>query len=304
MHREAVRRRIARALFDAHARIDEMNRQAPMNAKNKKPEPYAPPYEVSEYAVGLVAEIADTLARLELTATEKSLVHLRRDNQIKSVHSSCAIENNSLSLEQVSDVINGKRVFGLPREVLEVKNAFDAYTRIEEFAPYNVGSFLKAHGSMMKGLIAAPGKIRASNIGVFAGQRLIHAAPPPELVRGHIRDLFAWAKKSKAHPLIKSAVMHYEIEFIHPFADGNGRMGRFWQTVVLASWNKLFAALPVETIVYKKQQEYYRVLAQSDADGAATKFIDFMLDAILETVKAQVMVKWKKSRAKNNSQIK
>ncbi len=251
--------------------------------------PYSPPYTITDAATNLIADIVDQLTRLELSAVFSPDVHLRKDNRLRSIHSSLAIENNSLSLEQVTDVVNGRRVHGNPREILEVKNAFSVYAKLNAFRPFSVSDFLEAHGAIMADLVQSSGHFRMAAVGVYAGRELIHAAPPHELVRSHVRNLFSWAAKTKAHPLVKSSVMHYEIEFIHPFLDGNGRMGRLWQSIVLANWNPLFATLPVETIIYRRQKTYYETLRQADASGEATLFIEFMLQAILDTIKEQLI---------------
>ncbi|MDR2849515.1 MAG: Fic family protein [Verrucomicrobiota bacterium] len=248
---------------------------------------YTPPYSITEKMNNLTVGIAERLAYLQLSPDTEVNLLLRKNNRIRSIHSSLAIENNSLSLEQVSDVINGKRVFGKPAEILEVKNACQAYAALGDYAPYKAKDFLAAHQTLMRGLVERPGHFRTSGVGVFAGTRLIHAAPPAKLIHSHINDLFGWAKKSKAHPLIKSSVMHYEIEFIHPFLDGNGRMGRLWQAVVLAQWNALFAWIPVESIVLANQSGYYDAIGQANRLAESTPFVEFMLDVILTAVNAE-----------------
>jgi Fic family protein len=215
-------------------------------------------------------------------------MRLRKDNQIQSIYSSLAIENNTLSLEQVTDVIEGKRVLGLPNEIRVVKNAYQAYSQIADFDPYSVDHFLTAPNLMMSGLVSRAGKFRVSGVGVFNGEKLIHAAPKAELVPGHMKNLFEWAKTSDAHPLIKSSVMHYEVEFIHPFEDGNGRIGRLWQSVVLGKWNALFAGMPIETVIHERRSEYYSALANADTSGESTVFIEFMTAAIDDAIRAQI----------------
>jgi Fic family protein len=230
----------------------------------------------------------ESLAKLKADSIYTANMRLRKDNQIRSIYSSLAIENNTLSLEQVTDVIEGKRVLGLPNEILEVKNAFKAYSQIADFDPYSVDHFLTAPNLMMSGLVSRAGKLRVSGVGVFNGEKLIHVAPKAELVLGHMKNLFEWAKNSDAHPLIKSSVMHYEIEFIHPFEDGNGRIGRLWQSVVLRKWNSLFAGVPIESIVHERQSEYYSALANADNSGESTVFIEFMVTAIDEALRVQI----------------
>jgi len=252
----------------------------------KRKEAYAPPFSITEEILNLVADISSAVGRLDAFAAAPMDVQLRKDNRIKSIHSSIAIENNSLTLEQVTDIINGKRVRGPAKDIREAKNAFAAYAALADYRPFVVSDFLLAHALLMKGLLKSAGGFRMQPVGVFAGAVPIFIAPPPELVQGHVRNLFKWAARSTVHPLVKSSVMHYEIEFIHPFADGNGRIGRLWQTVVLSRWNGLFAWLPVETMVHRRQQAYYAALRESNAAGSATPFITFMLNAIREALDA------------------
>jgi Fic family protein len=228
-----------------------------------------PPYEITDKMVNLIADVSGLLPTIAPNVNMK----LRKDRNIRSVHSSLAIENNTLSLDQVSDVINGRRVAGSPSEILEVKNAYAAYSQIEYFKPYVIIDFLRAHKLIMQELVEGAGKFRA--------------APKAEFVHGQIQNLLGWARESNVHPLIKSSVVHYEIEFIHPFMDGNGRMGRLWQTVILSKWDSLFLALPIETIIFERQREYYTALTSSDKAGNSTVFIEFMLMAIADTIALQ-----------------
>ena len=245
--------------------------------------PKKPPYEITDKMVNLIANISALLPSISPNVS----MRLRKDRNIRSVHSSLAIENNTLSLEQVTDVINGRRVAGSPSELLEVKNAFQAYSQIEHFKPFSIPDFLKAHKRMMQALVEDAGKFRTQGVGIYDGNKLVHAAPQAKFVHGHIENLFAWAKKSDAHPLIKSAVVHYEIEFIHPFMDGNGRMGRLWQTVILSKWDALFSSLPTETVIFERQHNYYAALGASDQAGNSTAFIEFMLTAIADLLAMQ-----------------
>lgn len=242
-----------------------------------------PPYVITDKMVNLVATISALLPMISPNVD----MRLRKDRNIRSVHSSLAIENNTLSLEQVSDVINGRRVVGSPSDILEVKNAFAAYSQIEHFDPFRVADFLKAHKLLMSELVDNAGRFRSQGVGVYDGDRLVHAAPQAEFVHGHIANLLGWAKNSEVHPLIKSSVVHYEIEFIHPFMDGNGRMGRLWQTVVLSKWDSLFLSLPTETVIFERQREYYAALGASDTAGDSTAFIEFMLMAIADILALQ-----------------
>ena len=249
---------------------------------------YTPPYNTTEEMLELVSEIMECLGQLSGVNDLAKLPKLRRANRIKSIHSSLAIEHNSLSLEQVSDIINGKRVLGAPDEIQEVKNAIDAYRLLENLDTYKISELLKAHKAMTNGLIEESGNFRTREEGVFAGERCIHVAPPAKNVPSLMQDLFDWLNISKTHPLIKSSVFHYEFEFIHPFRDGNGRMGRFWQTALLSRWKPIFAWIPVESMIIDKQEEYYTAISQSTAAGNSNPFIIFMLEAFLKAIKGLV----------------
>ena len=242
-----------------------------------------PPYEITDKIVNLIANVSALLP----TISPRMSMRLRKDSNIRSVYSSLAIENNTLSHEQVTDLVNGRRVVGSPSEILEVKNAYAAYSQIERFQPFSLPDFLAAHKLVMKELVDGAGRFRRQGVGVYNGDKLVHAAPQAKFVHGHIENLLHWARESDTHPLIKSSVVHYEIEFIHPFMDGNGRMGRLWQTVILSKWDPLFLALPIETIIYERQRDYYAALATSDIGGNSTAFIEFMLTAISDTIAVQ-----------------
>lgn len=195
-----------------------------------------------------------------------------------------AIENNTLTLEQVTAVIEGRRVLGHPREIQEVRNAFATYEAMEEWDASSEQDLLTAHGVLMRGLIDEPGCYRSGGVGIFRGEQLVHVAPPAGRVSKLMADLLDWLKNTNEHPLVASGVFHYEFEFIHPFADGNGRMGRLWQTLILRNWRPLLAYLPVETVVHARQEEYYRVLAVADQRADATPFIEFMLSALRDAI--------------------
>ena len=212
-------------------------------------------------------------------------MELRKENRIKTIHSSLAIENNSLSLEQITAIIEGKRVLGSPNEIQEVKNALQAYELLLTLNPYEEKDLLKAHKLMMADLVERNGKYRKDGVGIFDGNQVVHLAPPADRVPFLMSDLFEWLKNSDVHPLIKSCVFHYEFEFIHPFQDGNGRMGRLWQTVILKEWKSVFAWLPIETLIKENQVEYYNALNSSDSDANSTNFTVFMLQTILRTIK-------------------
>ena len=205
---------------------------------------------------------------------------LRRENRIKTIHSSLAIENNSLSLNQVTAIINGKRILGEPREIQEVKNAFEAYERLLSFDPYSAKDLLTAHHTLMNELVREAGMFRSGGVGVYKGEQLIHMAPPANMVQELVGNLLTWVKTSKVHPLVKSCVFHYEFEFIHPFADGNGRMGRMWNTLLLYKWKPVFAWLPIETLIRERQDAYYDALGKADA----TPFVEFLLSVIYDTL--------------------
>ena len=250
---------------------------------------YTPPFELNDEMLEGVTEIVEMLGRISNVGALDKLPKLRRAGRIKSIHSSLAIEKNTLTIEQVTDIINGKRVLGPPNEIQEVKNAFEAYKEIETTNPNSVKDLLKIHGIMMYGLVDNPGAFRPGQVGVFDGSgKVIHMAPPALNVSGLINELFDWLQKSKAHPLIKSSVFHYEFEFIHPFPDGNGRMGRLWQTVILSAWKPIFAWIPIESIVNERQQEYYDAITLSTSSGSSNPFIIYMLKAISDAVQGIV----------------
>lgn len=211
-------------------------------------------------------------------------VQLRRENRIKTIHSSLAIEHNSLSLEQMTAVIEGKRVLGKPSEIRKVKNAFEAYEHIIRLNPYSVEDLLYAHGLMMSELVKECGVFRSGGVGIFEGEKLINMAPPADFVLEHIYNLLKWYEESPIHPLVKSAVFHYEFEFIHPFADGNGRMGRMWHSLLLGTWKELFFWLPVEELIKERQQEYYQTLRIADKQAESTVFAEFILQVIQDTL--------------------
>ena len=234
---------------------------------------YKPPFEITSKIIELISNISEKIG--EITSIQNSSYHiqLRKENRIKTIHSSLAIENNSLSLEQITAIIDGKRVLGNPNEIQEVKNSIQAYDLLLSLNPYNE-----------KDLVERNGKYRIDGVGIFDGERVVHMAPPADRVPELMFDLFKWLKTSDVHPLIKSCVFHYEFEFIHPFQDGNGRMGRLWQTAILKEWKEVFAWLPVETLIKENQKEYYKVLAVSDSIANSTKFIEFMLSITLNTI--------------------
>lgn len=252
---------------------------------------YTPPFTITDEILRLVSEISERVGELNVMLGERMpSPMLRKENQIKTIHSSLAIEHNSLSLQQVTDVINGKHVLGAPNEIQEVKNAVQAYQLMQSLDAFQEKDLLRAHGLMMADLVDNAGRYRKGGVGVFAGEQCIHMAPPADNVPFLMADLFEWISTTDTHPLVSSCVFHYEFEFIHPFMDGNGRMGRYWQTMLLSRWKGIFAWLPVETIVKQHQQDYYDAIAQSDAQGNSTIFINFMLKCILQTINEQQKV--------------
>ncbi len=245
---------------------------------------YIPPYTITDKIVNLVSAITEIVAQIAITDDMSNNSRLRRDNRIRTIQASLAIENNSLSLEQVTDIINGKKILGAPDEIAEVKNAFEAYNKLLEMNPYSIKDMLRAHKILMNELAKESGTFRSGGVGVFAGKQLVHMAPPAKQVPHLVKDLVDWAKKSEVHPLIKSCVFHYEFEFIHPFVDGNGRMGRMWQTLLLYRWKPLFGWLPIETLIRERQDEYYRVLGECDNSADSGRFVEFLLSAIYDTL--------------------
>lgn len=245
---------------------------------------YKPPFEITSKIIEFISNISEKIGEINYLQNNPYHIRLRKENRIKTIHSSLAIENNSLSLKQITAIIEGKHVLGNPNEIKEVKNSIQAYDLLLTLNPYNEKDLLKAHKLMMQDLVDRNGKYRTDGVGIFDGEKVVHLAPPANRVPELMFDLFEWLKISDVHPLIKSCVFHYEFEFIHPFQDGNGRMGRLWQTVILKEWKEIFAWLPVETLIKKNQKEYYNVLGASDNNANSTQFIEFMLSLILNTI--------------------
>jgi len=246
---------------------------------------YSPPFKVSAKAIGMVAEISALIERYAIRMEQEDSLRLRRANRIKTIQGSLAIEGNKLSESQITAILDGKQVVAPIREIQEVKNAIAAYDLYPSLNPYSMDDLLKAHNAMMQALIDSPGQFRATGVGVVAGTEVIHMAPPAGRVPELMADLFNWLRRADDHLLIKSCAFHYEFEFIHPFADGNGRMGRLWQSLILGQLNPVFEHLPVENMVYANQQGYYQAINQSSAASDCGIFIDFMLNEILQTLK-------------------
>jgi Fic family protein len=251
---------------------------------------YKPPFHMTDNMTSLIAEISEQVGRITVLQEGTVSPHLRRENRIRTIHSSLAIEHNSLSLEQVTAILDGKRVLGNPNEIKEVQNAYEAYELMLRLNPASVDDLLKAHKLMMNGLVPENGKFRSGGVGVFDGEVLIHIAPPAEFVPEHIKNLFSWYQQSELHPLIKSAVFHYEFEFIHPFADGNGRMGRMWHSLLLGKWKELFFWLPIEKRIQSRQKEYYDALGAADRQADSAGFVELMLEIIRDSLKEVTVV--------------
>lgn len=245
---------------------------------------YTPPFTVSAKAINLIAAISAQIERYSIRMEQNDSLKLRKANRIKTVHSSLAIEGNPLSEGDVTAILEGKTVIAPQRQILEVKNALKTYELYDSLNPYSIDDLLKAHYTMMGGLIDDAGIFRKKGVGVFDGTNIIHVAPPAERVRDLVADLFSWLSTSTDHLLIQSCVFHYEFEFIHPFSDGNGRTGRLWQSLILGRLNELFEYLPIENMVFSHQQDYYDAISQSSSKGDCQPFIDFMLQVILDTL--------------------
>ena len=240
-----------------------------------------PPFEITNAMVHEVAEIAELVGKLNSTNQLSTNPTLRRTNRIRTIHGSLAIEQNTLSLEQVTAVLNGKQVLAPPKDIAEVKNAYEIYERLDELDPYSVEDLLTAHGIMTRELVEESGVFRSRPVGVVNQEgRVLHFGTLPQYVPDLVMELLDWAKDSDIHMLIRSCVFHYELELIHPFADGNGRIGRLWHTLLLSKWNPVFAWLPVESMIHAHQKEYYAAINASSAAGESTVFIEFMLSTI------------------------
>ena len=254
---------------------------------------YEPPFTITNRIVSYVASISEKIGRITLLSDMEAKPHLRKNNRIKSIHSSLKIEANSLSLNQVRDVINGKLVLGEQKEIQEVKNAYDAYEKILELDPYSIDDLKKFHGIMTRYIVEESGDFRRGEEGVFNGEQCIFMAPPAQYVPQLMNELFGWMREAqtKVHPLVLSSVFHYEFAFIHPFSDGNGRMARLWHTAILSKWKPIFEYIPIESQVEKFQEDYYDAIARCHVEGESTFFIEFMLsqiDKILDELSVQI----------------
>ena len=247
---------------------------------NKKP-----PFEITTSMLDEIAQIAELVGHVNAGEGMSTNPTLRRSNRIRSIYSSLAIEQNTLSLEQVTAVLSGKRVIAPPRDIAEVKNAYEIYEMMDKLDPYSVDDLLNAHAVMTRGLVEESGCFRSGPVGVVDKEgNILHFGTLPDYVPGLVTELLDWVSTSDFPMLIKSCVFHYELELIHPFADGNGRIGRLWHTLLLTKWKPMFAWLPVESIIHDRQEEYYAAINRSNYEGESTAFIDFMLSAIKEAL--------------------
>ncbi|MCL1690089.1 cell filamentation protein Fic [Elizabethkingia anophelis] len=243
-----------------------------------------PPYTITDKILALVASISEKIGEINASHLYKPATELRKKNRIKTIQSSLEIEGNTLTEEQITALLENKRVIAPQKDILEVQNAIKVYQQLNQFNPYQLKDLVKAHAVLMNGLIDNPGKLRTTNVGIVKGSKVEHIAPSGTMINGLIKDLFHYLKSDNDLTLIKSCVFHYEFEFIHPFIDGNGRMGRLWQTLILMQQYPVFEYLPVESLIKQKQNEYYNKLSESDKKGNSTPFIEFMLGIILESL--------------------
>ena len=250
--------------------------------------PYTPPLTLTPALLSQVAAIAEALGRWSARQDAQPSPRLRRENRIHTIQASLAIEQNSLSLEQVTALFDGQRVIGPARDIQEVRNAITAYEMLPRWEPANRQHLLEAHGLLMAGLIDAPGRFRSGGVGIYRGDQLVHMAPPAARVPELVAELLNWLATSDWHPLLVSCVAHYELEFIHPFADGNGRLGRLWQTLILSRWNALLAWLPIEEVIRSRQQGYYESLGQADRQGDLEPFVAYQLEAIHDALRSEI----------------
>ncbi len=239
-----------------------------------------PPYDITTEILRLCMSISEKIGAIDASLLDRRTPQLRKQNHIKSIHSSLSIEGNTLTEEQITALIENKRVIGPKKDIIEVLNAIKVYEELRSFDPFSDKSYLKAHKTLMEGLVASAGKYRTKSVGIVNGSEIQHLAPSHEMVPGLMKDLFNYLKNSDDLILIKSCVFHYEMEFIHPFLDGNGRMGRLWQTLILMDEYPVFESLPFESLILKSQAAYYRALSLSDKSGKSTFFIEYMLDVI------------------------
>ncbi len=243
-----------------------------------------PPYKITNKILNLIAIISERIGEVNSAHLHKPPTELRKKNRVRTIQSSLEIEGNTLTIEQITAIIENKRIIGPKKDIIEVKNAISVYDKFDEFVSYSISSFCKAHAILMDGLIKSPGRFRSKSVGIVKGSDIAHIAPQGEMINPLMNDLFDYLKHDDDLILIKSCVFHYELEFIHPFLDGNGRMGRLWQTLILKNKYPVFEFLPIETLIKERQTEYYNVLGISDKKGTSTLFIEFMLEIIKESL--------------------
>ena len=259
-----------------------------------------PPFEINERIMADVIEIAELVGRVSVTDKISMNPTLRRTNRIQTIYSSLAIEQNTLDLEQVTAVLSGKRVIAPPKDIAEVQNAYEIYDNMDKLNPYSIDDILKAHSVMERGLLNEAGEFRSRPVGVADSEgNILHFGTLPQYVPKLVQELLEWTEKSEIHLLIKSCVFHYEFELIHPFADGNGRMGRLWHTLLLSKWNPIFAWLPIESIIHDNQSEYYNAINISNNNGKSTVFIEFMLSVIKQALQKSINDKPKNISSKS-----
>ena len=260
-----------------------------------------PPFEINERIMADVIEIAELVGRVSVTDKISMNPTLRRTNRIQTIYSSLAIEQNTLDIEQVTAVLSGKRVIAPPKDIAEVQNAYEIYDNMDKLNPYSIDDLLKAHSVMERGLLNEAGEFRSRPVGVADSEgNILHFGTLPQYVPNLIQELLEWTEKSEIHLLIKSCVFHYEFELIHPFADGNGRMGRLWHTLLLSKWNPIFAWLPIESIIHDNQSEYYNAINVSNNNGNSTVFIEFMLSVIKQALQESINDKPKNTSSKSD----
>lgn len=260
-----------------------------------------PPFEINERIMADVIEIAELVGRVSVTDKISMNPTLRRTNRIQTIYSSLAIEQNTLDIEQVTAVLSGKRVIAPPKDIAEVKNAYEIYDNMDKLNPYSIDDLLKAHSVMERGLLNEAGEFRSRPVGVADSEgNILHFGTLPQYVPKLVQELLEWTEKSEIHLLIKSCVFHYEFELIHPFADGNGRMGRLWHTLLLSKWNPIFAWLPIEFIIHDNQSEYYNAINVSNNNGNSTVFIEFMLSVIKQALQESINDKPKNISSKSD----
>ena len=246
---------------------------------------YIPPFTISSQSINLIANISAQIERYAIHLEQADNLRLRKINRIKTIQGSLAIEGNTLTESQITDILDGKLVVAPIREIQEVRNAIKVYDLFETLNPFSIADLTKAHGVMMEALIDDAGHFREGSVGVVSGEKVIHLAPPADRVPLLMQDLFEWLQAAEDHLLIRSCIFHYEFEFIHPFSDGNGRMGRLWQSLILKKLHPVFANLPVENMVFANQQGYYEAINRSSAETNGGVFVDFMLQEIYNTLK-------------------